>query len=455
MAAGTLLLTLIDKICVIMVAAYLITRTRRFCEVLDGRLTRENQAALILIFGGFSVFGTVSGVEIFGVIANVRDLGPMIGGLVGGPVVGLGAGLIGGVHRYLLGGFTGPACSLATVLAGFLGGAVYLLNRRRFVGVGGAVIFSAFAVSLHMLLVLLISQPYEEAVMVVRETAVPMIASNTFGMLVFAFMISNLMKERKTASERDEYLDELEKKRMELSIAREIQESFLPETVPEVEGFDLAAKSIPAKEVGGDFYDFVPVSEGRIGLVIADVSGKSVPAALFMVLSRAILRATATGNPGPSEAARRANDLIAADAKSGMFVTLFYGVLDPGSRTLRYVNAGHNPPAVLNGVTGEITLLRTGGLAMGVMEGADMEEREIVLCEEDTVIFYTDGVIEATGEGLEQFGIERLLKVTRDNSHLPAADLVRKIAGEVVAFSGDRPQFDDITLMVLKGRRSG
>jgi sigma-B regulation protein RsbU (phosphoserine phosphatase) len=89
------------------------------------------------------------------------------------------------------------------------------------------------------------------------------------------------------------------------------------------------------------------------------------------------------------------------------------------------------------------------------MEGADMEEREIVLCEEDTVIFYTDGVIEATGEGLEQFGIERLLKVTRDNSHLPAADLVRKIAGEVVAFSGDRPQFDDITLMVLKGRRSG
>jgi sigma-B regulation protein RsbU (phosphoserine phosphatase) len=92
MAAGTLLLTLIDKICVIMVAAYLITRTRRFCEVLDGRLTRENQAALILIFGGFSVFGTVSGVEIFGVIANVRDLGPMIGGLVGGPVVGPRAG---------------------------------------------------------------------------------------------------------------------------------------------------------------------------------------------------------------------------------------------------------------------------------------------------------------------------------------------------------------------------
>lgn len=450
---SSLLLTLIDKICVIMVAAYLITRTRLFSEVLDGRLTRENQAAMILIFGGFSVFGTVSGIEIFGVIANVRDLGPMIGGLVGGPVVGLGAGLIGGGHRYLLGGFTASACSIATVLAGVFGGAVYILNRRRFVGLKGSIIFSVFVVSFHMLLVLLISEPYEEAVMVVRETAVPMIASNTVGMLVFAFMISNLMKERKTASERDKYFDELEKKRLELQIAREIQESFLPAKVPEVKGFDLAAKSLPAKEVGGDFYDFVPISDEKIGLVIADVSGKSVPAALFMVLSRAMVRASATGNPVASDAAKKANDLIAADAKSGMFVTLFYAILDEEARTLRYVNAGHNPPVVLDGETGDIALLKTGGIAMGVMDGANMDEREIVLSEGDTVLFYTDGVIEAVDENLNQFGIERLVAVTRDNSHLPAADLVEKIAEEVLAFSGTAPQFDDITLMALMGEK--
>jgi sigma-B regulation protein RsbU (phosphoserine phosphatase) len=450
---GTLLLTLIDKICVIVVAAYLITRTRRFCEVLDGKLTIKNQAAMVLIFGVFSVFGTVSGVEIFGVIANVRDLGPMIGGLVGGPLVGLGAGLIGGGYRYLLGGFTGLPCSIATVLAGIFGGAVYVLNRRRFVGVKWAVIFSVFVETFHMLLVLLISDSYSEAAMVVQETGLPMIASNSIGMLIFAFMISNLIKEKETEEERDIYFDELEKKRLELNIAREIQQSFLPETIPSLKGFNLAAVSHPAEVVGGDFYDFIPVSEDEIGLVIADVSGKSVPAALFMVLSRAMFRASAAGNKTASEVAKKANDLIAADAKSGMFVTLFYAILDQKARTLRYVNAGHNPPLVLKGETGDLTLLKTRGIAMGVVEKADMEERKIELSEGDLVVFYTDGVTEAVDDGFDQFGVERLVEITRKYSRLPAADLVEKITDEVLAFSKGAPQFDDITLMVLKGEK--
>ncbi|HOO54704.1 MAG TPA: SpoIIE family protein phosphatase [Methanothrix sp.] len=452
--SGALLLALIDKICVIVVAAYLITRTSRFSEVLDGKLTAKNQAALVLIFGAFSVFGTVSGVEIAGVIANVRDLGPMIGGLVGGPLVGLGAGLIGGGYRYILGGFTGLPCSIATVLAGAFGGAVYLLNRQRFVGIRGAVIFSVFVESFHMLLVLLISDPYSEALMVVRETGIPMIASNAIGMLIFAFMISNLIKERETKEERDEYLAELERKKTELNIAREIQESFLPETVPPLKGFDLAAKSLPAKEVGGDFYDFIPISKDEMGLVIADVSGKSVPAALFMVLSRAMVKASAAKNPSVSEVAKRANDLIAADAKSGMFVTLFYAILDQKARTLRYVNAGHNPPLVLNGETGNLTLLKTRGIAMGVMDDAEMEEREIGIGEGDLVVFYTDGVTEASDDGFYQFGVERLVETVKKNSHLSAAGLVEKITGEVLAFSKGAPQFDDITLMVLKGERT-
>ncbi len=452
--SGTLLLTLIDKICVIIVAAYLITRTRRFSEVLNGMLTLDNQAFLILIFGGFSIFGTVSGVEIFGAIANVRDLGPMIGGLVGGPIVGLGAGLIGGGYRYLLGGFTGLACSMATVFAGVLGGAVYILNRRKFLGVGGSVIFSAFVEAFHMLLVLLISDPYSEAVMVVEEVGLPIILSNSIGMFIFAFMISNLIKERETEEERDLYFDELEKKKMELNIAHEIQQSFLPESVPSLRGFDLAAVSHPAKEVGGDFYDFIPISDDEIGLVIADVSGKSVPAALFMVLSRAMVRATATGNKAVSKVAEKANDLIAADAKSGMFVTLFYAILNQKSRTLRYVNAGHNPPVVLNGGTGDLTFLKARGIAMGVVERFEMEERVIQIDEGDVVVFYTDGVTEAVDEGFDQFGVDRLVEIVRKNSHLSAAALVEKITAEVIVFSKGEPQFDDITLMVLKGEKT-
>ena len=312
-------------------------------------------------------------------------------------------------------------------------------------------IFSAFVEAFHMLLVLLISDPYSEAVMVVEEVGLPIIVSNSIGMFIFAFMISNLIKERETEEERNLYFDELEKKRLELNIAREIQQSFLPESVPSLQGFDLAAVSHPAKEVGGDFYDFIPISDDEIGLVIADVSGKSVPAALFMVLSRAMVRASTTGNKAASEAAKKANDLIAADAKSGMFVTLFYAILDQKSRTLRYVNAGHNPPVVLNGDTGDLTLLKARGIAMGVVERFEMEERVIELDGGDVVVFYTDGVTEAVDDGFDQFGVDRLVEIVRKNSHLSAAALVDMITAEVIAFSKGAPQFDDITLMVLKG----
>jgi sigma-B regulation protein RsbU (phosphoserine phosphatase) len=290
--------------------------------------------------------------------------------------------------------------------------------------------------------------------MVVEEVGLPIILSNSIGMFIFAFMISNLIKERETEEERDLYFDELEKKKMELNIAHEIQQSFLPESVPSLRGFDLAAVSHPAKEVGGDFYDFIPISDDEIGLVIADVSGKSVPAALFMVLSRAMVRATATGNKAVSKVAEKANDLIAADAKSGMFVTLFYAILNQKSRTLRYVNAGHNPPVVLNGGTGDLTFLKARGIAMGVVERFEMEERVIQIDEGDVVVFYTDGVTEAVDEGFDQFGVDRLVEIVRKNSHLSAAALVEKITAEVIVFSKGEPQFDDITLMVLKGEKT-
>jgi sigma-B regulation protein RsbU (phosphoserine phosphatase) len=150
-----LLLTLVEKICVIVVIAYLITRTKYFMEILDKKFTLKNRVILILIFGAVSIFGTYSGIEIFGAFANVQDLGPMIAGLIGGPVIGVGAGLIGGVHRYFLGGFTCVPCSLATVLAGLFGGIVYLLRKGKFIGVPGAVLFAALMETFHMILVLI------------------------------------------------------------------------------------------------------------------------------------------------------------------------------------------------------------------------------------------------------------------------------------------------------------
>ena len=445
-----LLLVLVEKICVIVIIAYLITRTKYFREILDKKFTLKNRAILILIFGAVSIFGTYSGIEIFGAIANVRDLAPMIAGLIGGPVIGLGAGLIGGIHRYFLEGFTCVPCSLATVLAGLFGGIIYLLRKGKFIGVPGAVLFAALMETFHMVLVLLLARPYSEAVMVVEEVSIPMIFSNSLGMFIFAFIISNLIKERETAEERDKYFDELERKRYELKMAHDIQQSFLPDAIPLLKGFELAALNLPAKEVGGDFYDFIPISEDKIGVTIADVSGKGVPAALFMALSRTIVRANATRSPDVVGVIQDANRLITADAKSGMFVTLFYAILDLREKTLTYVNAGHNPPVMFKGKTGELIMLRAKGIALGAMEDIELEERKIILKGGDMVVFYTDGVTEAEDEKERQFGMERLFKTIKENHNLSANDMIEKIKEAVLSFCGKQPQFDDITLMVLK-----
>jgi len=257
---GQVLVTLLEKSCVILVAAYLITRAGFFKEILDQYFNWKNQFLMILIFGAISIYGTYSNIEIFGAMANVRDLGPMIAGLVGGPVIGLGAGLIGGLLRLSMGGLTCIPCSLSTILAGLVGGIIYLLNRRKFIGVTGAVIFAILMESLHMLLTLILARPFTEALIVVENVALPMILANAWGVFIFALIISHRIKERKTKKERDQLYDELEAKKYELMIAHKIQNSFLPDSTPHLKDFQLAAINIPAREVGGDFYDFIPIT---------------------------------------------------------------------------------------------------------------------------------------------------------------------------------------------------
>jgi sigma-B regulation protein RsbU (phosphoserine phosphatase) len=435
---------------VIVVLAYLLTRTKYFTEMLDKKLTMKNQAVLILVFGAFSIFGTSSGIEIFGAIANVRDLGPMIAGLIGGPFIGIAAGLIGATYRYPIGGPTVVPCTLATVIAGLLGGIIYLANKGKFIGVVKAGIFAFLMESLHMVMALFLTQPFSEALIIVESVSAPMILSNTLGMGIFTFIISNRLRERKTTEERDKYLIELERKKQELKIASDIQRSFLPESTPKIEGIELSASNLSALEVGGDFYDFIPITSNKWGLLIADVSGKGIPAALFMALSRTLIHASTIGNPTVVNSIRQANKLIFADAKSGAFVTLFYGILNTKQMTFRYVNAGHNPPIFLKEASNDTVLLKARGIALGAVEDIELQEAEIKLTQGDEVILYTDGVTEAIDEKNEQFSQERLIKVIRDNRALSAQDLMKKIQNEVNLFVNNQPQFDDVTLMILK-----
>ena len=243
---------------------------------------------------------------------------------------------------------------------------------------------------------------------------------------------------------------EKERAEKELEIARGIQQSFLPEAPPLIEGADLAALNLPAKEVGGDFYDFIPVGSSKWGLVIADVSGKGVPAALFMALSRTLVRANVNDTVTASEAIRRSNDLIAENDRSNMFVTLFYGVLDPVKMTLTYVSAGHNPPFIIRKGTTDIFMLKARGVALGVVPDIELEEKEMALDSGDVVVLYTDGVTEAINDREEMFGQDRVIAIAEQTRNLPASEIIQQIKESVLEFSRGQPQFDDITLMVLK-----
>jgi len=462
-SSPSILVDLIRTGCVVMVFAYLVSRTKFFTNLLDGIFDYKSRIVIILLFGALSIYGTFGGIMLdtgaiahirhlgpTGAIAELRDLGPMIAGLVGGPAIGLGAGLIGGIHRYFLGGFLAVPCAIATVLAGLTGGLIYSLRKGNFPRIWQVMLLTVGIELMDIGLSLLIAKPFNDVVTVAKELTVPIVVANGIGAGIFAFIISNLINERKTTADKEKYRRELERKRFEIEAARSIQQTFLPDSPPRLEGFDMAAFNLPALEVGGDFYDFIPISEDTWGIVIADVSGKGFPAALFMALSRTCVRANAMGKTTASEAICMANNLIAQDAKSGMFVTLFYAVLDLHKKQLRYVNAGHNPPLLCKGYGGDVVLLSAHGIALGVMDEINLQEVELNLANNDVVVFYTDGITEAVNDKEEQFGQERLIKLVAQNSSLPAQELIDKIKSAVTDFAQRQAQFDDLTLVVLK-----
>jgi sigma-B regulation protein RsbU (phosphoserine phosphatase) len=449
------ILTLFQMICVIIVFAYLFTRSRYFLEVLEHRATITTQIFLIVVFGVLSVYGTISGVTMYGAVLNVHDLGPIIAGMTCGPYVGIGAGLIGGAFRFTQGGPYMYAATLATVLAGFLGGLIYIANKKELVSTKLAVVYTILIESLLSIIQILMVTPASQVFQILTFVAIPMIIINAIAVFIFTTIIHNLLNERKTRRDKEKLESEMARKNAELEIAAEIQRSFLPDIIPQIEGFEIAATSRPAKEVGGDFFDVVPLdvislSKNQMGVLIADVSGKGVPAALFMALSRVIVRTSSTWFKVPSDIIRHANSIISSDSKTGMFVTLFYGIIDKDTRKFTFVNAGHNPPILYHGNSGTMEELEGTGIALGIMDDAEYTQKEVRMSPGDTIILYTDGVTEAINEREEMFEVERLVNVIKETNNATAQETLERIIRSVFQFSGTQPQFDDITLMVIK-----
>ncbi len=244
----------------------------------------------------------------------------------------------------------------------------------------------------------------------------------------------------------------VEKGRMEreLQVAREVQASFLPRETPQVPGWEFVARWQPAREVAGDYYDFIPLDGEQLGLVIADVSDKGMPAALFMALTRSIVRASVGRAPSPADGIAHANRLICADSTRGMFVTLFYALLNPATGEITYVNAGHNPPLLCRADQDQLTQLARTGMALGVVEDAPFEQHTLRLNPGDFILLYTDGVTDVTNAHEQDFGMERLQRVILDHRHAPAADVMAALEQAIGDFAGSTAPFDDMAMVVIK-----
>lgn len=238
----------------------------------------------------------------------------------------------------------------------------------------------------------------------------------------------------------------------EMDLAAQMQRSILPKPFPERPDLELHGEMMPASSVGGDFYDFYPIDEDRIGFLIGDVSGKGMPAALFMAMSRSLLKAIALTGAPPHECLGHVNNLLCADGTDGMFVTLFYGVLDTRSGALQYSNAGHNPPVLLTQDGAPRALPNLGGLVLGVQAGHDYVSESMRLLPGEGLFLYTDGVTDAMNRERALYTPARLEDRLRSLGVAPAREITAAVLEDVRTFAQGAPPHDDITMLAVRYR---
>ncbi len=263
----------------------------------------------------------------------------------------------------------------------------------------------------------------------------------------FEFSVESMPSHVRRISERVRMAKELE-------IARNVQMSLLPKSNPEVEGYDIAGICLPAMEVGGDYYDFVNLGGRKIGIAIGDVSGKGVPAAIYMTLTKGILQSNAEDNVSPKNVLSKVNSLMYRTIERNSFVSMFYAILDLQKRTIRFSRAGQCPVILTQHAGEQGSFLTPKGMALGLEMGkvfdAVLEEQEIALRPGEVLVFYTDGFTEAMNEREEEFGEDRLVAAVERHRGKGAQEIIGALCDEINGFIGNRPQHDDMTMVVLK-----
>lgn len=423
------------------------------------KITSKNKKWLYSIFAGimgglFGIYGNLSSFQLGGARVSVRDIGPMLAGFTGGPIGGLIAGLMAAIHRIFIGfktidapGDTTLACAIATTLIGIICGIISLKKHKILEKPLYALLISALMEVMHLSIVLIVTKPFDKALETVKQIAIPFIAVNALGFCLMIIIITYMEKQRKLTIEKSRLESELE-------VASVIQQSLLPgisNTYPgrkevEVDGYMKAAK-----EVGGDFYDIFFVRPTKIAFVIGDVSGKGVPAALFMASSKIILQNCVRDIIDLAQAVETANNAICDSNEADMFITIWVGVLNLEDGSLTYVSAGHNPP-ILSRKDSEEFIESKHDLVMGGMNGVKYEANTIQLNDNDVVYLYTDGVTEAEDKNHNLFGEDRLLKCFKGETSDPT-ELIGEVRESINEFINGNSQFDDITMLCFKWKK--
>lgn len=442
---AALFVKMTGTLAVLIVVAFMIGGSEIFPSLSYQKHTWKSRLLFGVMGGVFGIYGNLAGVNIGGAVVSIRDIGPMMAGFMSGPIGGLIAGVIAGAHRLLLGGVTATACIVATCLIGLICGLLSVIFKEKIMQPMRAYVIGMAMETMHLGIVLIMVRPFEVAWGIVSQIALPFIVINGVGFGMLIAIMQAITRHRNMEADRSRLKSELE-------VASKIQLSLLPEITerfPGREEIRLAASIEPAKEVGGDFYDFFFIDKDHMVLVIADVSGKGIPASLFMVSSKQTIQNCVRDIPELTEAIGAANDHLCEHNDAEMFVTAWIGILEISTGKVRYVCAGHNPPVVISR-SGTRYQKGVSGFVLAGMEGFIYREGTFELQPGDKLFLYTDGVTEADNKAKELYGEERLLACLTKACDQDVDQVLTSVKADVAAHVSGADQFDDMTMVCLE-----
>ncbi len=420
--------------------AYLLTRTKQYRLFTGTTGTSRYILFIAVLFGILYFFGFVSGVETDEMFISIRKIGPIMAGLLAGPLAGAGAAVVGMGLQTLSGQGPAPVVILTELLDGFICGLVFLLNGKRLIRVIPALVLGVLLVGMDELLEILFYPEAISRILPAIDLAFLEVFVIAVGMALFTFIFQNVLsdKEQQTRAARLEG---------QIQAAREIQEQYLPEAPLDPGQARVAATLIPMIEVGGDFYDYGRVSESSFYFCIGDVAGKGVSAAFVMASAVTLIRNALEYSSSPSEVLGFVNQGLIRSMREVQFVTIFFGVVNTGTWEVRYANAGHLPP-VIRSRQGAVLVPVFADIPAGTFEENTYREDTFTLADGEELILITDGVTECGEEG-EMLGLDGLVSGLAAMDPPDPAETVREVTGIATAYGGSGAVSDDLTVLAI------